>query len=82
MARLATHENPRVRAAVAENANIDKKTMWRLAGDIHPDVRLRLAESYCMPVALLQALAADDNPYVQSRAKKNIKSFGSTIYCS
>ena len=43
LTKLSTHDNPRVRAAVAENSRIPENVMWRLANDLHPDVRMRLS---------------------------------------
>ncbi|OPZ80656.1 MAG: HEAT repeat protein [bacterium ADurb.Bin425] len=72
LARLASHEDFEVRAAVADNLNTSIKTIWKLARDTHADVRFRVAECYSVPLVVLKVLAEDENPHVAFRAQKTV----------
>jgi hypothetical protein len=67
--KLAQHESPHVRSAVAEGHNLDEETVWLLARDEHVDVRYTVAGSYSAPIEVLEELSTDENPYVAQRAQ-------------
>lgn len=66
LARLASSEEAKVRAAVAERANTPLTTIIRLASDVAPAVRAGVARNQRvdLPIELREDLAKDKSPEV------------------
>jgi hypothetical protein len=71
--QLASHHDPSVREAVADNMNTPIDTLWVLAADECVDVRYAIAENHNIPIAVLSFLTEDENPYVACRARATLE---------
>jgi len=76
LARLAGHENPHIRTAVARNQSANSETLWLLARDYEASIRYSLAESTHTPLDILRALTKDRNQlvaWVAQNSSNNLK---------
>lgn len=76
--KLATHSDPNIRAAVADNPRAPHAALMKLARDESEDIRFQLAENHNIPILVLFILAEDANPYISCRAEQTLHrlSFG------
>jgi hypothetical protein len=72
LARLAGHENPHIRTAVARNQSSNSETLWLLARDYEASIRYSLAESTHTPLDILRALTKDRNQLVAWVAQNSL----------
>jgi hypothetical protein len=70
--RLAGHENPHIRTAVARNQSANSETLWILARDYEASIRYSLAESTHTPLDILRALTKDRNQLVAWVAQNSL----------
>jgi hypothetical protein len=72
LARLAGHENPHIRTAIARNQSANSETLWLLARDYEASIRYSLAESIHTPLDILRALTKDRNQLVAWVAQNSL----------
>ena len=70
---LCSHDDERIRCAVARRSDLPDQIVWKLACDPSPRVRYRLAANKALAQFVLEALVEDEHVAVSVCAERTLK---------